>query len=172
MSKLAPPLVALLLLLAIACNDDGSDDGVVATVSPETPEASPSAAGNGAGGETTPTSEPEPGTTATQPPEGSETPEPDTDDGETPAPEPDPEGTPAVGPASISDYAGMSFDSGSCTYNPRTSLADCPDYGVYSVSPPLTGQDITCSLFVDDDEPVLVFCRSKEPMDARYYEIQ
>lgn len=175
MLKLVPLLVPLLILLAVACDGAGSDDDVVATVLPETPEASPTGEG-GASGTATATPEPEPGTTATQPPEGSETPEPETDDGETgetgETPADAPDGTPAVGPADISEYEGMSFDSGSCTFDPRSSLADCPGFGVYSVSPPLTGQDISCSLFVDNDEPVLVFCRSKEPMDARYYEIQ
>lgn len=165
MLKLAPLLLAPLLLLAAACDgDSGDDDDIVATVFPETPEASPTA--DGGEPTPTPTSLPDGEPTPTEQPGGSPTPAPE--DGETPAPE----GTPAVGPADLDPYQGMSLDQSPCGYDPIGALANCPGYGIYSPSPAPTGQDITCSLYLASGEPALVFCRSAEPVQSTYYEIQ
>ena len=155
-------LLALLAFATAACRD-GSDDDIVATILPSTPEASPTA------GEAEPGSTP---TEATTPDAGEPTPAPtmppDVGDGLTPSPD----GTPAVGPADLSAYEGETFPRSECAFDPQTGLANCPGYGIYSVSPVPTGQDISCSVFISGGEAILVFCRSASPMQATYYEIQ
>lgn len=165
MMKLAPLLVPL-LLLAIAC--DGGDSGadIAATVLPDTPGASPTADGV----EATPTStaEVEPTGTATEAPALTPTPTPEDGEPTTPAIE----GTPATGPADLGPYEGMSLEQSPCTYDPVGAVADCRSYGLYSPAPAPSGQDITCSLFLVSGQPTLVFCRSAEPPQSTYYEIQ
>jgi hypothetical protein len=160
-------LAVSLLVLAVAACRNGSGDDSGATISPSTPEASATADGGTPGA--SPTEEPSSGDgepTAT--PEPGDNGDGDGDGGETPAPD----GTPALGPADISEYAGRSFQAVDCTYDRTTSLADCPPAGVFSISPPLTGEDISCNLFVEEEDPVVISCRSGSPPDATYYEVQ
>ncbi len=149
-----------LVLLTLACNGDGG--------TPATPGATPAE---------TPTSEPAEVPTQQPPPTDieetaiSETPiiEPTA---VTPAASPIPMGTPAVAPADLSLFEGTATDREECFFNPRTALANCLDRGLYSVDPPLTGEDISCSILIFEEEPVVVFCRSQEPQNAVYYAIQ
>ncbi len=157
------PIVVLLLtlvLLALACNGDGG--------TPATPSATP---------EETSTSEPtevptqQPSPTDIEETAIGETPiiEPTA---VTPAASPIPMGTPAIAPADLSLFEGMAIDQEECFFDPRTALANCLDRGLYSVDPPLTGEDISCSILIVEEEPVVLFCRSQEPQKAVYYAIQ
>ncbi len=168
------PLLAL-VLLTLACNGDG-DSGT-----PSTPGATPAG---------TPTSEPTEVPTQQPSPTDIEetaatgetpTTEPTAAIGETPIIEPNsvtpaaspiPMGTPAVAPADLSLFEGMAIDQEECFFDPRTALANCLARGLYSVDPPLTGEDISCSILIVGDDPVVIFCRSQEPQNAVYYAIQ
>ncbi len=169
------PLVAPLLtliLLTLACNGDGGTPATPGATPGETPttgptevptqQSSPTDIEETAIGET-PTIEP----TASigQTPTIEPTPF-------TPAASPIPMGTPAVAPADLSLFEGMAIDQEECFFDPRTALANCLGRGLYSVDPPLTGEDISCSILIVEEEPVVIFCRSQEPQEAVYYAIQ
>ena len=163
MQKHLPLVVPLLtlVLLTLACNGDGG--------TPVTPGATPAE---------TPTSEPT--EVLTQQPSPTDIEDTPTIDqtptieptAVTPAASPIPMGTPAVAPADLSLFEGMAIDQEQCFFDPRTSLANCLARGLYSVDPPLTGEDISCSILIVGDDPVVLFCRSQEPQNAVYYAIQ
>jgi hypothetical protein len=93
------------------------------------------------------------------------------------APPPATEGTPAVEPPDTVAYL-MQFqgrgDLGeeSCTYDPSTRVTDCGPRGVYSVRPPLGGQDIFCTITIIGSTPEFIRCTSAEPSETKWYDIQ
>jgi hypothetical protein len=153
------PLLAL-VLLTLACNGDGGTPATPGATPAETPTSEPTEV---------PTQQPSP--TDIEETAIGETPiiEPTA---VTPAASPIPIGTPAIAPADLSLYEGMAIDQEECFFDPRAALANCLGRGLYSVDPPLTGEDISCSILIIEEEPVVVFCRSHEPQDAVYYAIQ
>ncbi len=158
------PIVVLLLtpvLLALACNGDRGKPATPGATPGETPTNGPTEVL---------TQQPSP-TDIEETPAIGETPiiEPTA---VTPAASPIPIGTPAIAPADLSLYEGMALDQEECFFDPRTALANCLGRGLYSVDPPLTGEDISCSILIIEEEPIVVFCRSQEPQNAVYYAIQ
>ena len=158
------PIVVLLLtpvLLALACNGDRGKPATPGATPGETPTNGPTEVL---------TQQPSP-TDIEETAAIGETPiiEPTA---VTPAASPIPIGTPAIAPADLSLYEGMALDQEECFFDPRTALANCLGRGLYSVDPPLTGEDISCSILIIEEEPIVVFCRSQEPQNAVYYAIQ
>lgn len=148
------PLCALLLLTACGGDDDSDTEGT---------SGSPSA--------TTP------GDKKTEAPDDSSvTPVPQAGDATPTAPPANPAGTPAVEPEDADDFIaqfqGQSVDFNDCAYNPVTALVNCASFGVFGIDPPITGQDIACTLWVIDGKPVAVQCKSAEPLATRYYAIR
>lgn len=93
------------------------------------------------------------------------------------APPPAGEGIPAVEPADpyayLAQFQGRNdLGEEGCAYDPSTRLTDCGARGVYSVSPPLGGQDITCSITIVGGVPEFITCTSAEPSETKWYEIQ
>jgi hypothetical protein len=155
---------ALLLGLVTACGDDDDDDGEETTSASATAtkDASPSATTSD--DKETPTDEP------------SVTPAPQGGDITPTAPPVNPNGTRAVEPpdanAFIAQFQGQQIDYRSCAYNPMTALVNCPGSGVFAIDPPITGQDISCELWVVVGGAVAISCQSAEPLQTRYYDIQ
>jgi hypothetical protein len=95
--------------------------------------------------------------------------------GKTPSPPPvAPEGTPAVAPddqsAFVAQFQGVQTDLTTCTYNPRTAIADCT--GVqYALDPPVVGQDVQCTLWSVNGTPRALACTTVEPATATYFEV-
>ena len=163
------PVVVFLLALALvtlACDGDGNGngDGVTATTPGATPDGTATA-----GPTEAPTEQPSP--TGEETTAAVETPtiEPTV---ATPAASPIAVGTPAVAPADLSPYEGMAIDQEECLFDPLTALANCLERGLYTVDPPLIGEDISCSILIVQDEAVALLCRSQEPQEAVYYAIQ
>ena len=154
------PLLAF-VFLTLACNGDGGTPATPGATPAETPTSEPTEV---------PTEQPSP-TDIVETPTVGQTPiiEPTAF---TPAASPIPMGTPAVAPADLSLFEGMAIDQEECFFDPRTALANCLDRGLYSVDPPLVGEDISCSILIVEEEPVVIFCRSQEPQNAVYYAIQ
>jgi hypothetical protein len=156
---LALVFVALVGALFAACGD-GDDDGDP-TATAERSE-SPSAT------DSDDKETPEPG-------EETLTPVPQSTDVTPTAPPVNPQGTPAVEPADADDFIaqfqGQDVDFQACAYNPATALVNCPNVGVFAIDPPITGQDIECTLWVIATRAVAVQCKSQEPLQTRYYGI-
>jgi hypothetical protein len=105
-------------------------------------------------------------------------------DGESPiqtsgatAPPPAGQGTPAVEPADTLAYLAQfqgSPDIGeeACTYTPSTRLTDCGVRGLYSVRPPLGGQDVSCFITLVGGTPEFIRCTSAEPSETKWYDVQ
>lgn len=145
------PLFAL-VLLTLACND-GATPGETPTSKPTeilTQQPSPTDIEETATVDQTPTIEP----TAF-----------------TPAASPVLSGTPAIAPADLSLYENVAVDQEECSFDPRTALANCLGRGLYSIDPPLTGEDISCSILIVEELPAVLLCRSQEPQNAVYYAI-
>ncbi len=151
-------LVVPLLLLALAllaCNDNGGHDVTARPNTPETSETPADGASPTGGFDDTPT----------QPPASAE---PSVTPGESPAAQ----GTPAVGPVDPSQYISQDFTQEDCQYNPGADIADCSGRGAFILNPPFLGEDISCSVFIVQGNPVLLLCRSQQPQQATYYAIQ
>jgi len=139
------------------------------------------------GGDDDDDSEPTPTRTATR--TRTRTPTPGTDE-KTPVPEESPvetqgatapppagQGTPAAEPADTTAYLTQFQGRGDlgnefCAYDPSTRLTDCGALGIYSVSPPLGGQDISCFVTIVGGAPEFITCTSAEPAETKWYEIQ
>lgn len=153
------PFVAVILalaLLALACDSDG---GPATTPSPspgQTPTTQPSP---------TPTQQPSPMATI------EETPSTDTSS-PTPTPMPTAMVIPAIGPTDITQLDITAPDFEDCLFDPRSTLATCPGRGTYAPDPPIIGEDISCSIVLIADQPILLLCRSEDPPQAIYYTIQ
>ena len=166
------PLSARLLLIAalglgsivIACGGDGDDEA-----SP-TPTRTPTAS------RVTGTPTPDGGEDKTpgpdESPNGQGTPTPDGG----PAPTRAPEGTPAVAPADqtafLAQFQGRDEVRENCTYDPRIFVVDCPGRGKFAIDPPLQGQDVSCDIGIVDGNSEFINCRSQEPLQSIYYDIQ
>jgi hypothetical protein len=168
-SRLLLPAVILIGGIALACgggdddNGDGSEPTRTRTVSATT---SPTAAA----GTATTTAGPDEKTPGT--------------DGESPiqtsgatAPPPASQGTPAVEPADtiayLAQYQGRTdIGEEACTYIPATRLTDCGPRGLYSVRPPLGGQDVSCFITIAGGAPEFIRCTSAEPSETKWYDIQ
>lgn len=167
-------LIALAALIALtafaACGDDDdgasptpSDDGTPPAVIDGSPEPTEPVDGNG--DEKTPPAEESPADTVAP-----------TAPGDAPtAPPPAAQGTPAT-EISESDFIaqvqGQPAPNENCLYNPGTALTTCPDHGEYAIDPPIVGQDVTCLLWLIDDEPFGLQCNSIQPAQTKYYQIQ
>jgi len=167
----SPLLLSLLTLalLSFACNGGGP----AATVSPtsrETPTVQPRRS-------PTPPSTVSPGLTS---PKETHVATPFT---RTPAPTatpaagtPTPTPIPAATPVNLSDFLaqfqGQTINEKPCQFNPRTAIVACVGNGTYALTPPLTGQDISCSLLIANDKPIAIRCTSQEPLQTLYYVIQ
>jgi hypothetical protein len=165
-SRVLLTAVPIVLALILAC---GGDDDEQATATPS-PSRSPTATRDREtetpnGGDDKPTPDEE------TPNGGSEP----TEDGG-PAPTPAPEGTPAVAPpdqaAYVGQFQGRDVTEEECIYDPTTLVVTCPDRGRFAIDPPLQGQDIICALGLVDGTPEYIRCRSQQPLQAIYYEIQ
>jgi hypothetical protein len=167
-SRLLLCLVPVALALVVACGGDDEADNGENTATP--------------GRTQRPTA-----TRETATPDGDDKPTPDGGD-ETPAggasptdgadsgPTPAPEGTPAVAPANqtayVNQFQGRDVVEDECAYDPTKYLVTCPDRGDFAIDPPLQGQDVTCSIGIVDGTAEYIRCRSQEPLQAIYYEIQ
>ena len=163
MPKYAFVLVAALVfgLIGLACN--GDDNSSTPTVG-QTPTAA---------SEPTATEPATPGSQKTPPPEespGAQTPIPRITF--VPTLTPGAEGTPAVAPADLSQYEGETIDDEQCSFDPAAGTASCPGRGTYALTPPLIGEDVSCSVLIVQAEPVAVRCTSQEPLQTVYYEIK
>jgi hypothetical protein len=152
-------LSAILLMAACGGDDDAPDSSPSPSASAvATPK--PTAAGD----KETPS-----------PDEPAVTPAPQAGDTTPTAPPVNPGGTPAVEPADADDFIaqfqGQPVDFHDCAYNPATALVNCANFGVFGINPPITGQDITCTLWEIDGKPVAIQCQSAEPLATRYHAI-
>jgi hypothetical protein len=166
-SRLALVAVILLGSLVLACGGDGDDGG---------DESEPTSTRTA--GATTTTGTP----TAATPTPGADEKTPRTD-GESPvqtsgatAPPPASQGTPATEPADTIAYLAQfqgrpDIGEEACTYVPNTRLTDCGPRGLYSVRPPLGGQDIGCFITIVGGTPEFIRCTSAEPAETKWYEI-
>jgi hypothetical protein len=165
---LAAALLVFVLASAIACNgdedvDDTPSDSATATAEPTN--------GDAPNGTVTPAPDKSPIDGNGDVPTGDG--QPSTNGDATPAPG----GTPATFVEDISDwlatnYPGVSPQNEDCIFNPGTFITTCPPHGDYSVDPPLTGEDVTCQSLLVNDEPVAINCRSQDPLQSIYYEVQ
>jgi len=80
-------------------------------------------------------------------------------------------GTPAVAPADLSRYEGQTITQEDCRFDPRSSSAIC-SRGTYNLIPTFTGEDISCSVLIVQDKPVVVGCSSQAPLQTVYYAIE
>ncbi len=158
MSRILAPFAAALLtftLLTLACNGGSG------------PTSSP-------GSEETPASQP-PGTPSQQKSPVVATQQPSAIASATPTATASPQmaGTPAVAPADLSKYQGQTITQEDCQqFDPRTSTAVCPSRGTYTLVPPFTGEDISCSVLIVQGKPIAVRCSSQQPLQTVYYEIK
>lgn len=166
-------LLIALLAFAAACGDD--DGGA----SSPTSTAGESVTATENGGEETASPE-DHGKTPSPDESPGQTLPPATAPGDVPTPGPTaPGGTPAVAPADesafLAQFAGQSFDQQDCAYNPGTALTNCGANGLYSIDPPIVGQDTQCAILFFNDVPRVIQCHA---IDAggnpitRNYEIQ
>lgn len=83
-------------------------------------------------------------------------------------------GTPAAAPADqaafSASFAGQQVDLRICAYNPATAVVSC-DGVLYAIDPPMSGQDISCTLWLVSATPRAIACQAAEPPGAKYYEI-
>jgi hypothetical protein len=154
-------LTTLLTASFAACGDD--DDGGDPTVSADPSRTATATATVSHDKETPTTTEsvtPVPQSTGTTPT----------------APPVNPSGTRAVEPPDadefISRFQGMPVEFRDCAYNPATALVNCGGLGTYGIDPPITGQDITCTLWEVNSAAVAIQCQVAEPLETRYYEIR
>ncbi len=85
-------------------------------------------------------------------------PEPEETQVERTAPPPAGQGTPAAEPRGyigyLSQFQGRpDLGEEGCSYNPSTRVTDCGVRGIYSVRPPLGGQDISCFITIVGRQP-------------------
>ena len=163
-------LVLSPLLLAAACGGDDSSGITVSTI------------------RTSPTQRPAASRVTGTPIVSEKTPEkqaPTAEPSEAPTPTPGPPterptpaaiGIPAVAPADsaafLAQFQGKTVVAEPCIYNPANVTTNCPGRGLYAIDPPITGQDITCSLLVVDGTPRAIQCQSQEPLQTKIYEIK
>jgi hypothetical protein len=166
-------LLAALLAIAAACGDDDDGNGTAtpsAGAATETETAPATENGNGeaptADDDKTPDPDDTPETTS---PAATGPGDPPT------APPPAPGGTPAVRPedqsAFLAQFDGLPIDQSDCAYNPATALTNCGQFGLYSIDPPIAGQDAQCSILIVSEVPRIVQCRTAEPSQTINYEI-
>jgi hypothetical protein len=83
-------------------------------------------------------------------------------------------GTPAAAPADqaafSASFSGQQVDLRLCAYNPATAVVSC-DGVLYAIDPPMSGQDISCTLWLVSAEPRALACQAAEPPGAKYYKI-
>ena len=174
-SRLILLAVLLLASLVLACGGGGDDDDD--NDGGSEPTGTRTAGSTATGTTVTPT----PGTgggTDEKTPGPDETPGPE----ETPvngptAPPPASQGTPAAEPADpiayLSQFQGRpDLGEEGCSYNPPTRVTDCGVRGIYSVRPPLPGQDISCFITIVGGNPEFIRCSSVQPSVTKWYEIQ
>jgi hypothetical protein len=163
-------LLACVLLagLVLACGDDDDDGQESEPTRTRTVRAtaSPTSA--------TPTPTPTPGAEEKTPGTGEQS--PIQTSGAT-APPPAAQGTPAVEPpdtvAYLAQFQGRpDIGEEACIYSPSTRLTDCVGRGLYSVRPPLGGQDVSCFLTIAGGTPEFIRCTSAEPSETKWYDIQ
>ncbi len=161
--------LALLPLLALACGGGDDSSGIsVSTISPTKRPPATRISGTPIVSEKTPE---KPAPTA----EPSEAPTP-TPGPPTERPTPAAVGTPAVAPADaaafLAQFQGKPVAQETCIYNPASVTTDCPTRGLFAIDPPITGQDITCSLLIVEGTPRAIQCQSQEPLQTSVYEIK
>lgn len=174
MPRLLLILLAALFAFAAACGDD-DDDGT------NTPT------GSGTAVSVTATEDESDGTST--PDTDNKTPDPSASPGETtpaatapggiPTPGPTaPGGTPAVAPDDesefLSQFDGQPSEQQECAYNPATALTNCGTGGLYSIDPPIVGQDPQCALLFFNSVARVVQCHAIDPGGSpitRNYEI-
>jgi hypothetical protein len=157
-------LGGLCLLFALACGGDDDEATPTPTRTPTASRITAAPSPNGDGDEKTPGSG--------ESPDGEPTPT----DGGGPQPTRAPEGTPAVAPADqtayLAQFQGRNVVEEDCVYNPAAFVVTCPDRGRFAIDPPLQGQDVTCAMGIVDGNPEYIRCRSQQPLQAIYYDIQ
>jgi hypothetical protein len=158
MPRLLLILLAALSMFAAACGDDDDSDA--------TPTGSGTAVSVTATEDQDDTSTPEPDDKTPGPSESpGETTPAATAPGGVPTPGPSaPGGTPAVAPDDesefLSQFEGQPFDQHDCAYNPATALTNCGADGLYSIDPPIVGQDPQCALLFFSEVPRVVQCHA------------
>ena len=84
-------------------------------------------------------------------------------------------GTPAAAPADqqafSTSFTGQPVDFQTCLYRLTAGIVDCNSV-LYAISPAMTGQDVTCTLWVVSGTPHALACQAAEPPGTTYYEIQ
>jgi hypothetical protein len=171
MSRYLPAAASLSLfaLLILACNGDGNPEATVSPTGEVTPTPGPTTSPTTSTRTATPSPSPQgtpTGTTDTTPtatPTGTPT---------TPTPTPIPAVAPDDLAAFLAQYRGQTIDEATCQFDPRTGLSSCPGRGTYAIDPPLSGQDIECSVLIVQDEPIAIRCTSQEPLKTLYYAVQ
>jgi hypothetical protein len=63
----------------------------------------------------------------------------------------------------LSQFEGQSSEQVDCAYNPSSALTNCGDAGIYSIDPPIVGQDPQCSLLFFNNVPRVVQCHAIDP---------
>ena len=147
------PLFALAVLI-LACN---GGDG----------KATPGAGSPTAG--VTPSGQPSPAADVTQTPAADETPGVGTP---TPTALPIPEGTAAIAPFDLSRLAGQTVDEHDCLFDTATAVIDCDVEGDYATNPVLTGEGISCTLLIIEEEALAIRCSVENPLQTIYFGVQ
>jgi hypothetical protein len=166
---------ALTFALLAACgdDDDSTDASEATATSPGATSVTKTPASDGGDATATPAE----GDEKTPAPEETDGPTPDpTAPGEIPtAPPPATEGIPATAPADETAFLqslGADFSIVPCAYNPSTAAADCGEYGIFAPNPPIFGQGPECSALVVASTAEGIQCRTAEPLQTKYYEVQ
>ncbi len=164
------PITALLpvfalLLIAIACKDNGGQPE--ATASPtDTPQATATETA-----QVTPTDTPQ--ATATETARGAPTTTPQAD--ATPSPS-DGQGQLAVVAANqgdfLADYQDVVIEGKTCEYDQDSLLVDCGANGVYQLDEGAQGADPICRVLLVEQQPVGLSCQEEFLSAPVYYEIQ
>jgi len=84
-------------------------------------------------------------------------------------PSPEPAGTRVLGPVEPESDAGSVLVD--CVLDAETSVADCGDQGTYAIDPPVTSEYTACSLYMIEDQAVMLICEGDEQVQPAYYGI-
>ncbi len=79
---------------------------------------------------------------------------------------------PADAAAFLAQFQGKLVTQEPCLYNPASVTTDCSARGIFAIDPPITGQDIGCSLLIIEGTPRAIQCQSQEPLQTTVYEIK